>query len=715
MRADSKLLPDIETPNFSPRLYGILGLMGAIIIAGVFLIARFMSEDLDRDLNTWQEKLNLVAESRASDMSKYVLDHLKELRSLADNPSLKLYMTELQVQGTGSSGTPVEANEPIQKSYLRNLLVFTAERAGYTEARDVDTIRANIPPESKSGLVVLNNNNQIVVATMIHEDVKTIIAEQAELTKPGEERLIDIQKDKEGDIYIGFVVPVFSIQGEHTAESQIGKVIAIKKIDATFYNLLKHPGITEKTLETILVRIVDGKLEYLSALQDASEPLSKQIPIQDGLAESVLASDVGGFTSNRIDYQNVPVLATSRAINNTPWVLVVKIDQAEALNNGNQRRISMMVFFAIIIFAIISIIVAVWRHAHSRRAIFMSLQFRKLAIRSRAQEQLLRVVSDNQPDAVYIVDAQGTYQFANRKAAQYANTMPEYIIGKHLSDMRGPTVAKVLSEQVASVLASGELTYDLLQQTIAGHEHIMRYAFMPLEHIPVETLEEPTPGVLIVEQDVSEVVHEREERIAIKSQLVDTLVHLVDKRDPFAANHSQLVSQIAEHVAEEMELDDVIVDTTRIAANLMNIGKIVVPTELLTKTTPLTEDEKLVIRDSINSAADLLRPISFEGPVSETLRQWQEKWDGSGPMGIEGEAILVSARIISACNSFIGMVSPRSWRNAIAIEDAIKFMMDHADIHFDRRVVVALVNHIENHNGRAWLQQILGQHHAARH
>jgi HD-GYP domain-containing protein (c-di-GMP phosphodiesterase class II) len=100
--------------------------------------------------------------------------------------------------------------------------------------------------------------------------------------------------------------------------------------------------------------------------------------------------------------------------------------------------------------------------------------------------------------------------------------------------------------------------------------------------------------------------------------------------------------------------------------------------------------------------------------VAETLRQWQEKWDGNGPMGLKGEAILVSARIIAVANAFIGMISPRSWRTAIPMESANKFLLDQSDIHFDRRVVVALINFVENHSGRAWIHEILeGQKDAA--
>ena len=264
-----------------------------------------------------------------------------------------------------------------------------------------------------------------------------------------------------------------------------------------------------------------------------------------------------------------------------------------------------------------------------------------------------------------------------------------------------------MAAQCETALASMQTVFDTQRLQEGGEEKVIRCAYIPIAQIPAAALPPMTPGVLVVEQDISEVVHEREHRLSTQRQLVHTLVKLVDKRDPYAANHSMLVAQVAYEMAMDMGLDNVMIDTTRTAASLMNIGKIVVPAELLTKTGELTDGEKNTIRDSMNSAADLLKGVLFEGPVADTLRQWQEKWDGTGPLALRGEEILISARIIAVANAFIGMISPRSWRNAMSIDAANKFLLDHADLYFDRKVLISLINYVENHSGRAWLKQIL--------
>ncbi len=699
-----------ESPNFAPRFYGITFLVFAIFITGVWLVGRYTAADLARDMQGWQEKLNLIAESRTADVSGWVSGHFKDMRTLADNPSLQLYLTELQTAPTEKNGATQQ--EPAQKSYLRTLLIFTADRTGFS-APGVDAIHANVQQESKNGMAVIDNDNQMIVSTAMQPATRDLMLARAKSHVAGQEALIDIGKDDEGTLHIGFVVPIFSIQGEHDANAQIGKVVGIKTIDANLFGLLKHPGTTERTLESILVRNGgdDGSMmEFISPLQDGTAALGKQVQRDEAkYVEAGLMKTVGAFlgdASSR-DYRDKRVLATSREVAGTPWTLVVKIDRDEALAASDVQRGSMVVFFILIIAIIILIVFTVWWQAHSKRAMLMSRYFKKLAAQAQAQEQLLRLVADHQPEPIYIVDKRQTYQFANQKAADAADMSAGSVAGKTLHDVRGGARAEHIWEQCNKALRNNQVIYDVTHVPVDIGEQVVRSAYVPLEHIPVSTLPPHTPGVLIVEQDISEIVHEREGRLETQNQLIETLVRLVDKRDPFAANHSLLVSQIAQEIAIDMDLDNITIEATRVAGCLMNIGKIVVPTELLTKTESLTPEEKAVISDSMQMAADLVKDVNFEGPVAETLHQWQEKWDGTGPMGLKGEAILISARIIAVSNAFIGMISPRSWRTAIEIPAANRFLMDQADTHFDRRVVIALVNYVDNHSGAAWLKRVL--------
>ena len=695
-----------EAQSFSPRMYGIVLLVLAIIITGIFFISKFTQMDLNRDLQTWQEKLNLIAESRSKEVKSWVDNQFTELHKLSDNPALQLYLSELQTMSPDAAGRTSE--EPAQKTYLRNLLIFTAERAGYANSGVSSAqMRANVGESNDSGLAVLDKDQRIVVSSATSSEITDLIKQYAASSPAGRDYFIDITM-RGNALKIGFSVPVFSIQGERNANAQIGRVIGIKIVDSSFFSLLKHPGVTEQTLETILARRNESKIELVSPLMDGTSPLAKQLDFaNERSAESALIQTIGSFSSERNDYRNRKVLATSRNIANTPWVLMVKVDRQEALTKSDQRRASMIIFFFFLIATIVLIIFAVWWHAHSKRAMMMSYHFKKIASQAKAQAGLLRLVADHQPEPIFILDRQHRIQFANEQTALTANMLLESMIGKSIRDVRGTARTEKLIAQCDKAAQENKTTYAITQAIDAGDERIIRAAFVPLSHIPIASLPEPTPGVLIVEQDISEVVREREHRIQIHNQLIETLIRLVDKRDPYAADHSMLVAHIACEIAMEMNLDNLTAETARIAGSLMNLGKIIVPHDLLTKTDALSDAERQVIQDSMYMAADLVKTIQFEGPVVETLRQWQERWDGSGPLGMSGESIIISARIIAAANAFIGMISPRSWRNAIAISAANKFLLEQSDALFDRRVVVALINYVENRDGITWINKIL--------
>lgn len=693
----------------TPWMYLIVLLVFGIIIIGLMLISRFNSNDYARDVQSWKEKLNLIAETRKEDVNHFISGNFSELRTLADNPSLRLYLSELQMipQKDNKAGDP----EPAQKSYLRNLLVFTAQRAGFMAVSGTDSIPANVAAESKSGLAVISEDNQLVVSTQLVNSSVSKILEHAKKQDPATEGLIDLQKDSEGTLYMGFSVPIYSIQGEHNAEGQIGRIVAIKTIGDNLFDLLKQPGATEKTLEALLVRPVDDnkdKMEFISPLQDGSEALVKKFAINaKDSAEAYVTGVKDNFSSELNDYRGQAVLATSRDISGTNWKLVVKVDKDEAFAESGSYRSALVASFTLIIAVIVLILIAMWWYAYSRHAIMASSYFKKVATQARAQENLLRLVTDHQPESIYILDSSQRYWFANKKVAEESSMSLESIDGKTVADVQGAIRAERIAEKCSAAINNGFPVYDVHHENNSAADIVIRSGYIPLKEIPVSYLPPKTPGVLVVEQDISEVYHERERRLSTQKQLVQTMLNLVDKRDPFAANHSLLVSHISYQIATDMELDDITIETTRTAASLMNIGKIVVPTELLTKTGQLSDEEKNIIRSSMDAAASLLEKVSFDGPVVETLRQWQERWNGAGPLGLRGKNILLPARIIAVANAFIGMISPRSWRDAMPIEAANKFLLDNSGNYFDQRVVVALIHYVENQNGREWIDSIL--------
>jgi HD-GYP domain-containing protein (c-di-GMP phosphodiesterase class II) len=219
--------------------------------------------------------------------------------------------------------------------------------------------------------------------------------------------------------------------------------------------------------------------------------------------------------------------------------------------------------------------------------------------------------------------------------------------------------------------------------------------------IPLRTEQNDVQNMLAVFQDITEVVTERERRENVLRSLVSALVAFVDKRDPYSAHQSVWVAEVAVAIAEELNASERVIRTVDISGNLMNLGKILVPSKILTKTERLTEDELRVIRESLVSSADLLENVKFDLPIAETLRQLQEHWDGTGhPRGLKETAINEAARIVAVANAFVGMVSPRAYRDAFDFNKAVSILLEEADKKYDRKPISALINFLENGGGR---------------
>jgi HD-GYP domain-containing protein (c-di-GMP phosphodiesterase class II) len=158
---------------------------------------------------------------------------------------------------------------------------------------------------------------------------------------------------------------------------------------------------------------------------------------------------------------------------------------------------------------------------------------------------------------------------------------------------------------------------------------------------------------------------------------------------------------VARRIAEEMEPDGAVIEAAESAGTLLNIGKIFVPTQLLAKQGGLTEEELAQVRDAIRRGTDLIDGIGFDMTVARALREAGEHWDGSGPRGLEGEGICLPARIVAVANAFVAMISHRAYRPGLGIDEAIARLQRDAGATFDRRVIAALVNDLENRGGRA--------------
>ena len=163
---------------------------------------------------------------------------------------------------------------------------------------------------------------------------------------------------------------------------------------------------------------------------------------------------------------------------------------------------------------------------------------------------------------------------------------------------------------------------------------------------------------------------------------------IVESRDPYTAGHEQQVAKIACAIARKMSLTNVQIEAIRIAGALHDIGKIAVPSEILTKPGRLNKLEMEMVKTHAQNAYDILKTIEFPFPIAKIILQHHERIDGSGyPQGLKGEEILLEARIIGVADVLEAMSSHRPYRPTLGIESAMAEITKNRGILYDADVV----------------------------
>ena len=155
--------------------------------------------------------------------------------------------------------------------------------------------------------------------------------------------------------------------------------------------------------------------------------------------------------------------------------------------------------------------------------------------------------------------------------------------------------------------------------------------------------------------------------------IIQAMVLTIESRDPYTAGHQQRVTLLASALAEEMGLSEKDVEGVRMASLIHDIGKISVPSEILSKPGKLTDIERSLVKTHAQSGYEILKNIKFPWPIAQVVLQHHERIDGSGyPLGLKGREILLEAKIIGVADVVEAMASHRPYRPALGIEKALE-------------------------------------------
>lgn len=165
---------------------------------------------------------------------------------------------------------------------------------------------------------------------------------------------------------------------------------------------------------------------------------------------------------------------------------------------------------------------------------------------------------------------------------------------------------------------------------------------------------------------------------------INAMSATAEARDPYTAGHQRRVADLARSIATEMKLSGDQIDGIRMAGMIHDLGKISVPSEILTKPTKLTSLEMELIRTHAEAGYNILKDIEFPWPIARMVLEHHERIDGSGyPNGLKGEAILLESKIISIADVVEAISSHRPYRPAFGITPALEEIAQNSGILYD--------------------------------
>ncbi|MFP4482194.1 MAG: HD domain-containing phosphohydrolase [Thermovirgaceae bacterium] len=167
-------------------------------------------------------------------------------------------------------------------------------------------------------------------------------------------------------------------------------------------------------------------------------------------------------------------------------------------------------------------------------------------------------------------------------------------------------------------------------------------------------------------------------------QTVAVLSAVAESRDPYTAGHQRRVAELAVAIARELGFREEKVKAIDLAAQLHDIGKINVPTEILSKPGMLSDLEMDIIRAHPRTGYEILKDIDLPWNLAEIVLQHHERLDGSGyPDGLKNGDILHEARIIAVADVVEAMSFHRPYRPARGIEKALAEIESHSRTLYD--------------------------------
>lgn len=311
-------------------------------------------------------------------------------------------------------------------------------------------------------------------------------------------------------------------------------------------------------------------------------------------------------------------------------------------------------------------------------------------------EDQFQALTQSATDAILGMDERGKISIWNNAAIQMFGYSANYAIGQQLHEL-------IVPEQYRSKALEGMKHFQVSGEgAVVGKTLEITALHKDGTEFPIELAISAykfgdgwhATGII---RDVTERKQSELKVLTVNEQLraglvctIQVVAKAAEAKDPYTAGHQLRVSRLAREIAHEMGLDSDRIEGIRLGAQIHDIGKIQVPSELLSKPGRLIDKEFELIKDHCLNGYNILKDIKFPWPIAEIAYQHHERLDGSGyPQGLKGDAICLEARIVAVADVVEAISSHRPYRPALGIQVGLDEITAKRGKYYDSQVVDA--------------------------
>jgi len=309
-------------------------------------------------------------------------------------------------------------------------------------------------------------------------------------------------------------------------------------------------------------------------------------------------------------------------------------------------------------------------------------------------EGRFRSLIETTSDWVWEVNEKLVYTYVSRKIHDILGYEPEEVVGKAPVDLmplkEANRVARVFDDALTQ-----KKPFAFVENVCLHKDG--RKVVLETSGVPFFDANGNVSGFRGIDRDVTERKRAEEEAQESFRKLqrtvegtIQAIALTVETRDPYTAGHQRRVTKLAYAIAREMGLPNDQIQRVRIAGLLHDLGKIFIPTEILSKPGQLTEVEFSIIKSHPQAGYEILKGIEFPWPIADVVIQHHERLNGSGyPAGLKDEEIVMEAKILAVADVAEAMSSHRPYRPAIGLDKALKEIVNNKGVLYDAKVVDA--------------------------